>query len=286
MKIPDNTKIQSVDLRVKDLNESLKFYSELLGFKIISRSDKLSLLSADGELPYLVKLFEDKNAEVRGHNSAGLFHIAFRFKNRKELARVFMRLFNNNVKFQGFSDHLVSEAIYLSDPDNNGIELYTDKPAAEWKWEMGQVIMDTLPLDLSKITAELDDPEIWNGIDPETDIGHIHLNVTDLFKSEKFYSLILGLNVTSSLYPGAVFYSAGGYHHHIGTNIWKSRNGKPVNIKSEGLINFTIKIPDEKYINSIFEKAKEEGLLLENRDGNDSELLIKDFDGNVMKIEL
>lgn len=285
MKIPDNTKIQSFDLRIKDLNVSLNFYSELLGFKVIEMNEGYALLSANGNLPYLIKLVEDKNALSISENSPGLFHVAFRFKNRKELGRVFMRLFKNNMKFKGFSDHIVSEAIYLSDPDGNGIELYTDKPKDEWKWDFGQVIMDTLPLDLSKITAEIDDPEVWNGIDPETDIGHIHIKVTDLLKSEKFYSLILGMNVTSSLYPGALFYSAGGYHHHIGTNNWFSKNGKMSKEISLGLIDFTVKIPDVEYVKMISGKAKEDGLLTEKLNGDKESIVLKDFDGNVMKIE-
>ena len=256
MKIPDNTKIQSFDLRIKDLNVSLNFYSELLGFKVIEMNEGYALLSANGNLPYLIKLVEDKNALSISENSPGLFHVAFRFKNRKELGRVFMRLFKNNMKFKGFSDHIVSEAIYLSDPDGNGIELYTDKPKDD-----------------------------WNGIDPETDIGHIHIKVTDLLKSEKFYSLILGMNVTSSLYPGALFYSAGGYHHHIGTNNWFSKNGKVSKEISLGLIDFTVKIPDVEYVKMISGKAEEDGLLIEKLNGDKESIVLKDFDGNVMKIE-
>ncbi|MDQ3022209.1 MAG: hypothetical protein M3R36_16800 [Bacteroidota bacterium] len=157
--------------------------------------------------------------------TTGLFHLALRFPNRIELARVFLRLFDNKLKFQGFSDHLVSEAIYLTDPDGNGVELYADKPRELWEWKMGEVQMDTLPLDLSKITGELDDKEVWNGIHPDTDLGHIHLNVSDLFQAEKIYNDIIGFNVTNSSYPGAKFFSAGGYHHHIGTNTWQTRKG-------------------------------------------------------------
>lgn len=263
MKIPDNTKIQSVELRVKDLGNSINFYSNLLGFKIISQTDGTAELSATGEAPYIFRLTEDKSAAWRQRGTTGLFHTAIRLPNRKELARVFMRLFDNRVKFQGFSDHLVSEAIYLADPDENGVELYADKPRSEWVNNMGQIEMDTLPLNLSVITAELKgDNSPWNGIHPDTEIGHIHLNVSDLNKAQKAYSLLLGMNVTNSMYNGAMFFSAGGYHHHIGTNIWSSRNGSPAPDNTLGLISFTIKVPDENYVKELEGRFSEAGLLI------------------------
>lgn len=284
MKIPDETKIQSVDLRIKDLDASLYLYNELLGFKIIEKTKDQALLSANGNLPYMIKLIEDKNALPVIKNTPGLYHVAFRFKNRKELGRVFMRLFKNNTKFQAFSDHLVSEAIYLLDPDGIGIELYADKPKDEWIWEYGQLVMDTLPLDISLITAELDDPEVWNGIDAETVIGHVHLKVSDLLKSEIFCNRILGFNVTLTTYPGALFFSAGGYHHHMATNIWFSKNNRITDDIRLGLIEITFKIPDEEYVKMISVKAEEDGLLLEKFNENNKSIVLKDFDGNIMEI--
>lgn len=281
MKIPDNTKIQSIDLRVSDLKNSLDFYSDFIGLKEIERSDNVSYLSPDGNYPYLIKLVEDKTAPVRMNGTTGLFHLALRFPNRKELARVFLRLFNFKIKFQGFSDHLVSEAIYLADPDGNGVELYADKPKETWEWKLGEVLMDTLPLDLSVLTKELDDKEVWNGIHPETDLGHVHLNVSDLLNSEKFYSNILGLDVTNFSYPGAKFFSAGGYHHHIGTNTWQKRKGSVRNDKSLGMINFTVSIPDSEFMKSVEQNAKESGLLIES---TENEVLIKDYDDNKIRL--
>ncbi|MEO8447773.1 MAG: VOC family protein, partial [bacterium] len=117
MKIPDTAKIQSADLRVRDLQTMFEFYTGMIGLKEIERTDDSSFLSANGNYPYLLKLTEDKNAPVRIRGTAGLFHLAYKFPNRKELARVFMRLFDHKAKFQGFSDHIVSEAIYLADPE-------------------------------------------------------------------------------------------------------------------------------------------------------------------------
>jgi catechol 2,3-dioxygenase len=284
MKIPNDTKIQTVDLKTKNLDESLNFYSHLVGFKIIEIKSNTAFLSANGAYPYLLSLSEDKNAIHRPKGSTGLFHTAIRLPNRKELARVFLRLFDNKIKFQGFSDHLVSEAIYLADPDENGVELYADKPREEWLWKMGQIEMDTLPLDLSLLTEELDDRGVWNGIHPDTDIGHIHLNVSNLNKAQEIYSLLLGMNITSSAYPGALFFSAGGYHHHIGTNVWSSRNGKPAPENSVGLLGFTVQIPDEEYLKTVQQSAEESGLLAEPFSGNS--LTILDFDKNKIKLTL
>jgi catechol 2,3-dioxygenase len=284
MKIPDDAKIQSVDLKIKDLKESLNFYSHLLGFKEIERKNNVSYLSSNGQYPYLISLSEDKSSIPKPRGTTGLFHTAIRFPNRKELARVFLRLFENKIKFQGFSDHLVSEAIYLADPDENGIELYADKPRSEWIWQMGQIQMDTLPLNLNVITKELDDRNVWNGIHPDTDIGHIHLRVSNLQKAEEFYFHMLGFNITSSSYNGALFFAADKYHHHIGTNIWQSRNGSHPPENSAGLISYTINIHDKDYLTKLELASREQKLLLEPFDGEHLTLL--DFDKNKIILTL
>lgn len=281
MKIPDNTKIQSIDLRIRDMNTSLDFYSNQIGLKEVERAGGVSFLSTDGNFPYLIKLVEEKDALVRMQGTVGLFHLALRFPSRKELAKVFMRLFNNKLKFQGFSDHLVSEAIYLADPDGNGVELYADKPKETWVWNAGEVMMDSLPLDLSLITRELGENDSLNGIHPETDIGHIHLNVSNLLKAEKFYGSILGFDVTNYSYPGAKFFSAGKYHHHIGANIWRTKKESKLNEDSLGMISFTIKIPDEDFLKNLIQSSSENALL-SSKDKNEIE--IKDFDGNKIKL--
>lgn len=279
MKIPDNTKIQSVDLIIKNLERSLQFYNELLGFKIIERSDDKAYLSSNGKYPYIVYLEGNPNVKPMDRHSAGLYHTAFRFPDRESLGKTFLHLHENNVKFYGFSDHIVSEAIYLGDPDGNGVELYVDKPKSEWEWQMGQIVMDTLPLNLNVITnAVKNRKEPWNGIDERTEIGHIHLRVTDLMKAEKFYSNLLGFNVTNSNYEGALFMSAGGYHHHIGTNIWSSANGTLLEENSLGLKSFTIKTGNSVYINEIKENAGKNGIEYFETNKLQNGIHIKDFD--------
>ncbi len=285
MKLPDNTKIQSIDLAVSDLEKSLAFYSRLLGFKVISREGNTVHLSANGNYPYVFSLMENKNGKFPLQNNTGLYHIAIRFPNRKELAKVFMRLFENKVKFQGFSDHLVSEAVYLSDPDGNGVELYSDKPKETWQWRMGQVQMDTLPLNLQVLTSELDKDDMkFTELHPDTVIGHIHLKVSDLFKAEKFYSHLMGFNITSSSYNGALFFAANGYHHHIGTNIWSSQRGSPPKENSLGLKSFTIMLPDEDFIKNVEEKAKNSGIEIAKT--GDGKTLLHDFDNNKIILTL
>lgn len=285
MKIPDNTKIQSVDLIVKDLESSLDFYNKLLGFKIIDKNSTKAYSSPNGEYPYLISLEENKSANPINRHGAGMYHTAFRFPDRKSLAKEFLHLHENNTKFHGFSDHLVSEAIYLGDPDGNGVELYVDKPRSEWVWKLGQVEMDTLPLNLNVLTNELDNrDEEWTGINPLVDIGHIHLRVTDLFKAEKFYSNLLGFNITTSNYPGALFMSAGGYHHHIGANVWASDHGSSASENLLGLKSFSINIPDTKYVEEIKTNSIKNGIeFAELRNGANG-IVIRDYDNIKVKL--
>jgi catechol 2,3-dioxygenase len=285
MKIPDNTKIQSIDLAVKNLDETINFYKNLIGFQIAERNGKNIYLSANGKLPYLIGLHENPDGKYTSGDSTGLYHIAIRFPGRKELAKVFLHLFENKTKFQGFSDHIVSEAIYLADPEGNGVELYTDKPKETWNWKLGQVEMDTLPLNLQVLTNTINDDDLKSDlVHPDTEIGHIHLKVSNLLKAEKFYSHLLGFSITNSGYPGALFLAANGYHHHIGTNTWASKKGSPPQDNTLGLQSFTIKLPDENYIKSIEENAKSSGIEIGKL--NDGKILIHDFDKNKIILTL
>ena len=276
MKIPDSTYIQSIGLKVKSLENSLSFYEGSLGFRLIKKEGNVALLSASGKEPYTIKLIEAKDAKFAHRSSTGLYHTAFLLPDRKSLALVFRRLFETKAKFHGFSDHLVSEAIYLADPDDNGIELYIDKPKEQWDWKLGEVLMDSLPLDLATITSALTKDDKWDGIDPQTKIGHIHLKVSDLDKAEKFYNRFLGFHVSNSVYPGALFLAAGKYHHHVGTNVWHSQNGSPPPENSLGLAGYTINFGDKEYLAEIEKNAKESNIAV-TRD-SDGVLSINDFD--------
>lgn len=280
--LPSDSAIRNIDLNVRNIETSADFYSGMLGFRIVSRDDSNVYLSATGSEPYMIGLHEDNAAPARMRGTPGLYHVAFKFTGRKELAKVFMRLFDAGMKFQGFSDHLVSEAIYLSDPDGNGIEIYVDKPEREWVWKMGEVVMDSLPLDLSVVTKEYDKTEDWTGIHPETKIGHIHLNVSDLLNAEKFYSRFIGFNVTNFSYPGARFFAAGKYHHHIGANTWSAKRDAAKVKGSLGMKSFSIYIPDEAAIKNIVKIVADNDLILEEHDGE--KVIVKDFDDNEIVI--
>lgn len=282
MSLPENTKIQSYTLRVKNLDEMCRFYELKLGLKIAGQKNNEISFSANGNENHLIKLVEDKDVKFKSRHYPGLYHIAIRFPDRESLAREFLHLFREGQKFHGFSDHLVSEAIYLADPEENGIELYVDKPRNTWTWKMGEVEMSTLPLNLNVITNELKNPdEKFTGMDSRASIGHIHLQVSSLDKAKKFYNEIIGMDITSSSYSGALFFSAGGYHHHIGTNIWHSRNSTPLPGDSNGLIDFTINIPDKNAIEEIMKNAGNEGLVIDKE-----EFVIQDFDNNKIQLTL
>ena len=153
--LPGNTAISSIKLKVSVLERTLLFYCTQIGFQVFEKNNNYALLSASGKPPYQIFLQEFPGGESASRRTAGLYHIAVKVPNRKELAAVLTRLSQTDIKFHGFSDHLVSEAVYLADPDGNGVEIYTDKPKEQWKWEKGQVKMETLPLNIDSLLNEV-----------------------------------------------------------------------------------------------------------------------------------
>jgi catechol 2,3-dioxygenase len=246
--LPSQTHIGHVHLRISNLEDSLVFYRDLIGFKPIPSPpepfDQSQALSATGESPVHLILTEHPQARPRPAHTTGLYHLAIRLPDRRALARLFQRIAAQNYPLQGFADHKVSEAIYLADPEGNGLEFYSDRPKEQWPKQGKQISMTTDPLDVDNLLAELAGDSIpWTGIDPGTDIGHIHLQVSDLSQAEVFYHSLIGLDVTQRSYPGALFFSAGGYHHHIGTNIWASRGASPPPPDAVGLVSYSLHLP-------------------------------------------
>ncbi|RPI48771.1 MAG: VOC family protein [Chloroflexi bacterium] len=293
-RLPDGTHIGHVHLQVSDLERSLGFYEELLGFKRAletahpPRLVETVALSATGEAPYHILLTERVQSRPKPARTTGLYHLAIRFPNRSALARVFARLAAHRYLLQGASDHKVSEAIYLADPDDVGIELYADRPSKEWPREGDQVAMATDPLDVQALLAEaaLED-EPWHGIHPGTDIGHVHLHVSDLERAEAFYRGILGLEVTQRGYPGALFLSAGGYHHHVGLNIWAGRGAPRPPLDAVGMLSFGLRIPGEAPWRAVLARAEAAGLDFAARDTEQgTSTLLVDPDGNGVEVML
>jgi len=291
IKMPSDMTIGSPTVRVKDLQKELVFYENHLGLQVNRRyqtEDNLETIDLgfkgrfrDYKDPLLI-LKHDPVAKKTVHNFAGLYHFAILVPDRKNLAFAYSSIKNSIVSFDGFADHLVSESLYLHDPEGNGIEIYCDKPRNKWQHDAeGYIIMDTLPLDLESLLSELEKDERVNTSFPQgAKIGHMHLRVTNLARSVNFYQK-LGLDITydwSSV--GASFLSAGGYHHHLGLNTWHSLGGKS-HVKGEaGLDIFEITVPDNSFIENLAHEL--EGHVQKR---NRNELSLSDPDGISIKIK-
>jgi len=187
-----------------------------------------------------------------------LYHFAILLPSRRDLAETLWRLAGRHVEFQGFSDHLVSEAIYLADPEGNGIELYRDRPRAEWPYRGDALQMATLPLDTDDLLAEADGPA--EALAGGTTIGHVHLHVGDLARAEAFYRSVIGFDLVLRYGPSAAFLSAGGYHHHLGLNVWAGRDVPSPPDDSPGLRWYELLLPDEAALTGLLERARAAGL--------------------------
>lgn len=248
--IDPGSRIGAVTLRVADLERERRFYAEAIGLSELPPGDAAtgevaSFGAPDGERP-LLHLIADPAAPPRPARTTGLFHFAVLVPDRAELARSIARLVRAGWRLTGASDHLVSEAIYLEDPEGNGIEIYRDRPRSEWRRENGELAMATLPLDLRSVMAELGDDDPGERVAAGTTIGHIHLNVADLDAAERFYAGELGFEVIVRGYPGALFVAAGGYHHHLGLNTWNGRGAPAPPPGSLGLELYEILVPGLK----------------------------------------
>ena len=241
MSLPPDSHIGHVSLTVRDLDRSLMFYRDVLGFRETKREGRVSYLgaSSDGGR-VLVELHEHKHAVVKPRRSSGLYHFAILVPSRAALGRSLRRLGDKHWPMSGAADHLVSEALYLDDPDGLGIEIYRDRPRAEWPVLDGQLQMASDPLDLQSIADEPGAESVWPGLDHDTVIGHVHLHVPHLDSAEAFYCGRVGFEPTVRGYPGALFVAAGGYHHHLGLNTWTGIGAPPPPEDAVGLRSFTI----------------------------------------------
>jgi catechol 2,3-dioxygenase len=218
-RLPEKTHIGRVKLQVADLLRSLTYYQDVIGLKVLNRSGHVATLGPHGEDTPLLELHERRGANpVPRRGLLGLYHFAILLPDRAALGRFLQHIADLGLS-PGMSDHLVSEAIYLQDPDNLGIEVYIDRPRSEWKQQDGQIAMATIPLDVPGV-LHTGAGVPWTGAPPGTRVGHVHLHVGDIPQAELFYHTALGFDKTVWSYPGALFLSAGGYHHHLGTNTW------------------------------------------------------------------
>jgi catechol 2,3-dioxygenase len=246
--IHPDTELGLVALTVADLPRSVAFYQDVLGFGLLQEGSAQAVLGAGGT-PLLV-LHEKRDAGPAPTNVTGLtglYHFAILVPTRADLAQSLLHMVESGYPLGGASDHLVSEALYLSDPDNNGIEIYRDRLREDWPRRGGQLQMASDPLDLRALISEAQaDPRPWNGLAAGTRLGHMHLQVADIPQARDFYHGVLGFDIVFDWERmGALFVSAGGYHHHLGLNTWHSRGGRPAPEGSAGLRYFTIYLPDE-----------------------------------------
>ncbi|MEA4907649.1 MAG: VOC family protein [Chloroflexi bacterium] len=256
--IPAQTSIGAVHLTVSNLQRSLNFYRQTTGLALLGQAGNQVTLGSD--LEPLVILSENPNAK-RPSRTTGLYHFAILVPGRAELAYALMRLSRTHASVQGFADHGVSEAVYLTDPDGNGIEIYWDRPPAAWPYDShGELNMTTDPLDVEAVLAEVQPaPVPPEYISPHTRIGHIHLHVSDLEIARRFYVNTLGFERTQTYTGSALFVSAGGYHHHIGLNTWAGRGAPPPPPDSTGLCWFQIRLPSQSDLEQVQKRILSHG---------------------------
>lgn len=243
-RLPGGTRLGPVTLQVADLGRSLDWYERVLGLRRLPREGNgdTARLGAADDLP-LVELRERPGiAPVPRRGRLGLFHFAILLPDRPALGRFVRHLAAIDVR-AGAGDHLVSEAFYLQDPDNLGIEVYADRPRASWRRIGRELLMTTDPVDVQDLLAAADATP-WQGMPPGTALGHVHLHVGDLDRAAAFYSGVLGFDRTVWNYPGALFFGADGYHHHVGTNLWAGPAAQPPAADEAQLLGWEIVLSD------------------------------------------
>ncbi len=265
-----------VELTVADLDRTLDYWQRVVGLRVLARANGTASLGADREL---VRFVEEPGVQP-DHGHTGLYHVALLVPDRPSLARWLAHGAREQVELQGLSDHDVSEAIYLRDPDYHGIEIYADRPRELWEGQVFQR-MTTMPLDVQNLLGELDDPatEPFEGLPDGTAVGHVHLRVADVPKTVEFYNGVLGMDVMAQLGPAAAFLSAGGYHHHVGANTWESRGASPAPPGTATLRYATIVLPDEAERNRVAARVADSG---QEPESSDDGIVVRDPSRNAL----
>jgi catechol 2,3-dioxygenase len=256
VEIAPGTHMGAVELSVSDLDRSLDYWQRVVGLRVLARENGFASLGADTEL---VRFVEEPGAEpADGHT--GLYHVALLVPDRPSLARWLAHAARDQTQLEGLSDHYVSEAIYLRDPDRHGIEIYADRPRELWEGQVGER-MTTVPIDVENLLGELDDPAIepFDGLPDGTTVGHVHLRVADVQATVEFYRDVLGMGLMAQLGPMAAFLSAGGYHHHVGGNTWETRGAAPAGLGFATLRHATIVVPDAAELERLAARVADSG---------------------------
>lgn len=275
-KLHAETHMGAVQLTVADLARSIRFYETIVGLQLLVEQDGYATMAA-GDSTLLALIEQPTARRVRNHS--GLYHFAILVPSRVALAQVLYNLIEHEVQIGG-SDHLVSEALYFSDPDGNGIEVYRDRPRSEWPYENGKPVLGGLPLDYQGILRELGDeaPQQPQNLqlEPATVMGHVHLHVNDLAAAADFYCNVVGFELIMN-WNQAMFISAGGYHHHLGLNTWAGIGAPPQPADAVGLRHYEIVLPSIEDKRQLIDRLSQSGVAYQEQDDG---LMVHDPAGN------
>ncbi len=273
------TYVGEVGLKVLNLESMVEFYRDVIGLRVIEKSADSAVLGAGAKK--LLKLDKVEGLQVKDQRYAGLYHFAILLPSREDLGRMLIHLHDKGVHL-GSADHLVSEALYLSDPEGNGIEIYRDREPEDWSWSGSEVVMAVDPIDATGLVHAAQSTEAsWQGMPESTVIGHIHLHVSDLAKAKDFYANGLEFEVTASMGDQAHFLGDGNYHHHIAVNVWNGTNIPALPKKRAGLDYFTLILADEEKRQRIVERLRALGAEIDEREEYSETV---DPSGNVIRL--
>lgn len=273
--------VSSVEIRVLNLKQSIEFYSTVIGMQLISQN----VNQADfGVKPndVLLSLVQLENGHLKEPRTAGLYHVAYLLPTRKDLGLILQHFIDLSTPLQGASNHGISEAIYLADPDGNGIEIAADTPDVTWKWhgDSLDILSENGPMDVQAVLNEAKGLE-FTGLPDSTIVGHLHLHASELIESKKFYRDILGLDIVIEIPNSALFMSFGKYHHHIAINLWNGKGVKQASDSTPGLIVANLSIPSIVQLNKIENKLNELNYPYIKKDHS---LSVKDPSGNQFRL--
>jgi catechol 2,3-dioxygenase len=256
--IHPDTVMGTVHLAVSDLGRSLVYYQDNIGLTLQRQDDNVARLGVKGR--ELLRLTEKPGARL-AQRVTGLYHFALLLPSRLDLARILSHFVSSETPLGGFADHDVSEAIYLSDPDGHGIEIYRDRSRQEWHYDGDQLRITTERFDAEGVLEELHDADgSWEGLPDATIMGHTHLHVADIPAAEHFYVDVLGFDLIARYGLGAIFLSAGGYHHHLGLNTWAGQGAPPPPPEALSLNWYEIRLPDVSALADVMKRISAAGL--------------------------
>ena len=274
-KLHNGTSLGYVNLTVSDLNRSMEFYQRVIGFQVDEISEEQASLGVAGRR---MLVLSELPGAVKVPYRSGLYHFAILTPSRRALGGSLRNLIDTGTEIQGGADHLVSEALYLADPDGNGIEIYRDRPKNEWQYENGKLLMSTDPLDYQGILASTNGTNsTWLGLEKGTRLGHIHLHVAHLDQAADFYEQVLGFDFVMEYMDSAAFLSTGGYHHHVGINTWNGVGAAANPPDAVGLRYFTINLANQSELQLIVARLQAAGYAYEQKETG---LFLRDPSGN------